>query len=325
MSLTILTPLGALLAVGVVVPLVALTRARRKAGSVREVLGVAAAPSACRRRAARRARDRRGAARSRGGAAGRSSGRETEPCGRMPRRSSSLDCLALDAGAARRRRRLSDSSGRRAAATSVRASLSGRPRRGRVAHRSRAPASLPERRTRRSSRRRSSARSGSSSPPPRCLVRDGSDVVERARDASRAPLLHAEVDVAARDRPDGRREPAGVERPTRRSLPSDAGDRGRLRPVLGRGRARLLTGRARAAVHARPLGARGARPARRVRERGGVLRGSGRRGAQSKARELLGSGPSVVEGEQAGQLALAPYLAAAALFPFGLLLWRRDR
>lgn len=47
--------------------------------------------------------------------------------------------------------------------------------------------------------------------------------------------------------------------------------------------------------------------------------------ARSKARELLGSGPSVVEGEKAGQLALAPYLAVAALVPFGLLLWRRDR
>lgn len=44
-----------------------------------------------------------------------------------------------------------------------------------------------------------------------------------------------------------------------------------------------------------------------------------------RARELLGSGPTVVTGEQAGQLALAPYLAAAALLPFGLLLWRRDR
>jgi len=47
--------------------------------------------------------------------------------------------------------------------------------------------------------------------------------------------------------------------------------------------------------------------------------------AEGKARELLGSGPSVVTGEHAGQLALAPYLAFAALFPFGLLLWRRDR
>ena len=47
--------------------------------------------------------------------------------------------------------------------------------------------------------------------------------------------------------------------------------------------------------------------------------------APSKARELLRDGPSAVEGRQAGELALAPYLAAAALLPFGLLLWRRDR
>lgn len=47
--------------------------------------------------------------------------------------------------------------------------------------------------------------------------------------------------------------------------------------------------------------------------------------AATKARELLGSGPTVVRGEAAGQLALAPYLALAALLPFGLLLWRRDR
>lgn len=47
--------------------------------------------------------------------------------------------------------------------------------------------------------------------------------------------------------------------------------------------------------------------------------------ATSRARDLLASGPTVVEGEKAGQLALAPYLAAAALLPFGLLLWRRDR
>jgi hypothetical protein len=47
--------------------------------------------------------------------------------------------------------------------------------------------------------------------------------------------------------------------------------------------------------------------------------------ATAKARDLLGDGPSAVEGRVAGQLALAPYLAAAALLPFGLLLWRRDR
>ena len=47
--------------------------------------------------------------------------------------------------------------------------------------------------------------------------------------------------------------------------------------------------------------------------------------AGRKAREFLGSGPTAVQGEKAGKLVLAPYLALAALFPFGLLLWRRDR
>jgi VWA domain-containing protein len=47
--------------------------------------------------------------------------------------------------------------------------------------------------------------------------------------------------------------------------------------------------------------------------------------AGRKARDLLGGGPTVVQGERAGQLVLAPYLALAALVPFGLLLWRRDR
>ena len=40
MSLTILTPLGALIALGVVVPLVALRRIRRRAGSTRTTLGL---------------------------------------------------------------------------------------------------------------------------------------------------------------------------------------------------------------------------------------------------------------------------------------------
>jgi hypothetical protein len=58
----------------------------------------------------------------------------------------------------------------------------------------------------------------------------------------------------------------------------------------------------------------------------GAVYGEGELGpATAKARELLGSGPTAVRGEEAGQLALAPYLAAVALLPFGLLLWRRDR
>ena len=47
--------------------------------------------------------------------------------------------------------------------------------------------------------------------------------------------------------------------------------------------------------------------------------------ASQKARELLGDGPTVVRGEQAGRVPLAPYLAAAALAPLALLLRRLDR
>jgi hypothetical protein len=47
--------------------------------------------------------------------------------------------------------------------------------------------------------------------------------------------------------------------------------------------------------------------------------------AERKVREDLGSGPTIVQGERAGKVALAPYLALLALFPFGLVLWRRDR
>jgi hypothetical protein len=47
--------------------------------------------------------------------------------------------------------------------------------------------------------------------------------------------------------------------------------------------------------------------------------------ATQRAKKLLGTGPSVVRGEQGRRFALAPYLAAAALAPLALLLWRRDR
>ena len=47
--------------------------------------------------------------------------------------------------------------------------------------------------------------------------------------------------------------------------------------------------------------------------------------ATQKARELLGSGPTVVQGEESGRVPLAPYLAAAALAPLALLLRRLDR
>jgi len=59
---------------------------------------------------------------------------------------------------------------------------------------------------------------------------------------------------------------------------------------------------------------------------GGAVYSENQLGAAGhKVRALLGSGPTVVQGERAGKIALAPYLAVVALLPFGLLLWRRDR
>lgn len=47
--------------------------------------------------------------------------------------------------------------------------------------------------------------------------------------------------------------------------------------------------------------------------------------AARKARDALGDGPVEVTGQSQGRKALAPYLALAAFVPLGLLLWRRDR
>jgi hypothetical protein len=49
------------------------------------------------------------------------------------------------------------------------------------------------------------------------------------------------------------------------------------------------------------------------------------RPVEQAARGVLGSGPTIVRGEQGGRVPLAPYFAAAALLPVVLLLWRRDR
>jgi hypothetical protein len=47
--------------------------------------------------------------------------------------------------------------------------------------------------------------------------------------------------------------------------------------------------------------------------------------AATRLPQLVGSGPSVVEGERRRDVALPPYLAAAAFVPLVLVLWRRDR
>jgi hypothetical protein len=43
------------------------------------------------------------------------------------------------------------------------------------------------------------------------------------------------------------------------------------------------------------------------------------------ARRAFGDGPTVVQGEKRNRVALAPYLAGAVFLPLTLLLWRRDR
>ena len=47
--------------------------------------------------------------------------------------------------------------------------------------------------------------------------------------------------------------------------------------------------------------------------------------AIAAARDALGEGPTVVQGEKRNRVALAPYLTAAVFLPLALLLWRRDR
>lgn len=48
-------------------------------------------------------------------------------------------------------------------------------------------------------------------------------------------------------------------------------------------------------------------------------------GAIAAARNALGEGTTVVQGEKRNRIALAPYLAGAVFLPLALLLWRRDR
>ena len=47
--------------------------------------------------------------------------------------------------------------------------------------------------------------------------------------------------------------------------------------------------------------------------------------ATRRAREILGSGPTAVQGDRPDRTVLAPYLTVAAFLPLALLLWRRDR
>jgi len=87
-------------------------------------------------------------------------------------------------------------------------------------------------------------------------------------------------------------------------------------------------------VFTRGVAEPGYRPDRSARETldrlateigGSVLSEDNLGAAARTARDLVGSGPSVVRGERRWHVALAPYLAAGAFLPLALLLWRRDR
>ncbi|MGH3137436.1 MAG: vWA domain-containing protein [Gaiellaceae bacterium] len=58
---------------------------------------------------------------------------------------------------------------------------------------------------------------------------------------------------------------------------------------------------------------------------GSVYSEQGVDSAARKAHELIGNGPTVVKGERHSPIALAPYLSIAAFLPLALLLSRRDR
>ncbi len=62
-----------------------------------------------------------------------------------------------------------------------------------------------------------------------------------------------------------------------------------------------------------------------VATQGSVYDESSLGAAVGRARKVLGSGPTVVQGHRPDRIVLAPYLAVAAFLPLTLLLWRRDR
>ena len=321
MSLTILTPLGALLAVALVVPLVAMLRARRKAGSVRAVLGVA--------EPGRRALAVPLAALAAGAALlGLAAAQPVFEWTRDQRvRTDAEVFVVLDVSRSMLAQPNLESPPRieraKAAASTLRSSLSDVP----VGLASLTDRVLPhlfpgtDQEVFAATLERSL---GIEQPPPRASFATGATSLNalatlrglryftpKSTKRLAIVLTDGESQPVSNARLGGlfRRSPAievvfiqfwdedekvfsrGVPEPQYIADPS-------ARPALDR-----LAASTQGAVYAEnELGA-----------------------ASRKAHDLLASGPSVVEGEKAGQVALAPYLAAAALLPFGLLLWRRDR
>jgi len=321
MSLTILTPLGALLAVGVVVPLVALIRARRKAASVRDVLGVAA----LRRRAVAvpLAALAIGAALLGLAAA--------QPVVEWTRdqsvRTDAEAFVVLDVSRSMLAQRTVGDAQRiaraKGAATSLRASLSDVP----VGLASLTDRVLPhlfpsaDEEVFEATLERSM---GIERPPPRASFATGATSLNALATLRGlryfTPKSTKRLAIVLTD---GESQPVSNARLGglfRRPPPIEVvfvQFWGEDEHVFSRGVPEpqyIPDPSARAALDRLAASANGT-----------VYSEDQLDAVRSKVRALLGSGPSVVEGEKAGQLALAPYLAAAALLPFGLLLWRRDR
>lgn len=321
MSLTVLTPLGALLALGVVVPLVAMLRARRKAGRVRDVLGV----EQPRRRAVAVPLAALACGAALLGLAA------AQPVFEWTRdrtvRTDAEAFVVVDVSRSMLARRDVDSTQRleraRAVATSVRGSLPDVP----VGVATLTDRVLPhlfpttDQEVFEATLRRSI---GIEKPPPRSSFATGATSLNALATLRGlrffTPSSTARLAIVLTD---GESQPVSNAR---------LGGLFRRDPAIEAVFVQLWDEEERVFTRGVPepqyLPDPSARPVldRLAASAGGaVFSESQVESVKRKARELLGSGPSVVRGEQAGQLALAPYLAAAALLPFGLLLWRRDR
>ena len=179
--------------------------------------------------------------------------------------------------------------------------------------------------TRRCSRRPSTRSLGIEQPPPRSRFATNATSLDALAAIRHAALLLADFAQAAARRPHRRRVAAGLRRAPRRAL--------RRPPLIDvvfvhfwHADERVFTGGSPEPQY-RPdpvVGRRARRPCQ-LGLRGTSMPRARSAPAAAKVRELIGSGPTVVRGEESGQIALAPYLAACALAPLALLLWRRER
>jgi hypothetical protein len=146
------------------------------------------------------------------------------------------------------------------------------------------------------------------------LVRLDSDPACRARVDRQPPLLHPDRPQAADLRDHRRRECPDRRREDRRRVPATAGRRHDLPARLGRRRAGLHGNQLEPQYSPDPR-SRGILDAAADTLGGRVYAETSLDDAIADRPRELGDGPTVVEGENANRLALAPYLAGAIFLP----------